>query len=105
MHSDVCGKLQNKSLEYFLTFIDDKTHYMWVYVLKRKHKVFQRFQEWKKMVKRESGRNLKVLRTDNGGEHTSNDFKEYLRNHGIKHETKIPKTPEQNALPNISTGY
>ena len=41
VHSDVCGKMNAKSLggaEYFLTFIDDCTHYTWVYVLKRKMK-------------------------------------------------------------------
>ena len=34
VHSDVCGKMGQKSLggaEYFLTFVDDYTHYTWVY--------------------------------------------------------------------------
>ena len=38
VHSDVCGKLNTKSLggaEYFLTFVDDKTRYVWVYTLKQ----------------------------------------------------------------------
>ena len=37
VHSDVCGKVNAKSFggaEYFLTFIDDKTRYAWVYMLK-----------------------------------------------------------------------
>ena len=99
VHSDVCGKLRNKSIsgaEYFLTFIDDKTHFTWVYVLKRKNEVFQKFVEWNKMIERQSGRKLKILRTDNGGEYTSTEFQAYLRSQGIKHETTIPKTPEQN---------
>ena len=36
VHSDVCGKMNEKSLggaEYFLSFIDDKTCYVWVYFL------------------------------------------------------------------------
>ena len=35
VHSDICGKMSAESLsgaEYFLTFIDDKTRYVWVYV-------------------------------------------------------------------------
>ena len=39
VHSDVCGKMNTKSLggaEYLLTFIDDKTRYVWVYFLKTK---------------------------------------------------------------------
>ena len=41
VHSDVCGKMGQKSLggaEYFLTLLDDKTHYTWVYPLKGKGK-------------------------------------------------------------------
>ena len=37
IHTDVCGKLNVKSLggaQYFLTFIDDSTRYVWIYILK-----------------------------------------------------------------------
>ena len=50
------------------------------------------------MVERCSGHKLKVLRTDNGGEYTSTEFKEYLKEEGIRHELTIPKTPEQNGV-------
>ena len=43
VHSDVCGKIKTKSLggaEYLLTFIDDKSRFVWVYALKRKSEVF-----------------------------------------------------------------
>ena len=39
VHSDLCGKMNAQLLsgaEYFLTFTDDKTHYVWVYVLEHK---------------------------------------------------------------------
>lgn len=77
VHSDVCGKMGAKSLGgpgYFLTFIDDNTHYVCVYVLKHKDKVFDKFLEWKGLVEKSSGRKLKVFRTDNGGEFTSAKF-------------------------------
>ena len=48
VHSDVCGKVNSKSLsggEYFLTFVDDSTRYVWVYILKQKSQVFERFLE------------------------------------------------------------
>ena len=38
VHSDVCSKLSSKSLsgaEYFVKFIDDKTRYIWVYVINK----------------------------------------------------------------------
>lgn len=46
VHSDFCGKLNSPSLggaEYFV----NKTHYVWIYVLKNKHEVFWTFKEWK----------------------------------------------------------
>ena len=67
VHSDVSGKMDTPSLgegEYFLTFIDDYTHYTWVYVLKWKSEVFDKFQNWKALIENESGHELKVLRTD-----------------------------------------
>ena len=67
VHGDVCSKMNSTSLggaEYFLTFIDDYTHYTWVYVLKHKSEVFDRFLKWKALVEIASGKRLKVLRTD-----------------------------------------
>ena len=101
IHSDVCGKIGTKSLsgaEYFVTFIDDHTRYSWVYPLKQKSEVFQRFQEWKAQVERSTGEKVKILRSDNGGEYTSNEFTSFLTEQGIKHEKTIPHTPEQNGV-------
>ena len=101
VHTDVCGKLNVKSLggaQYFLTFIDDSTHYVWIYVLKRKDEVFTKFCEWKAMVENSTGCKLKTLRSDNGGEYTSAEFTDYLKREGIRHELTIPKTPEQNGV-------
>ena len=101
VHSDVCGKIEEKSLsgaEYFITFIDDKSRHVWVYMMKHKSEAFQKFLEWKAMVEKSTGLKMKTLRTDNGGEYTSSEFEKYLKSEGIKHETTIPKTPEQNGV-------
>ena len=99
VHSDKCGKMGHKSLggaEYFLTLLDDKTHYIWVYPLKTKDQVFERFKEWQAEVENFTGRKVKTLRTDNGGEFTSKIFEAHLKTCGIRHELTTPKTPEQN---------
>ena len=65
VHSDVCGKMQMKSLggaEYFLTLTDDKTRYTWVYMLKTKDQVFDCFRQWKALAEKQSKRKLKMLR-------------------------------------------
>ena len=81
-----------------LTFIDDKTHYVWTYILKHKDQVFGPFLEWKAMVEKPTGRKLKTLRTDNGGEFTSAEFDGYLKAEGVRHELTVPKTPEENGV-------
>lgn len=75
------GESISHGSEYFVTFIDSYSHYTWVYVLKRKDQVLESFLKWKALVENSTGRNLKVLRTDKGGEFTSGKFKSQ---HGIR---------------------
>ena len=101
VHSDVCGKMSTQSLsgsEYFLTFIDDKMRYTWVYILKRKDQVLELFLEWKALAEKSTGQELKVFRTYNGGVFTSTGFEGYLRKKGIKHKLTVPKNPEQKGV-------
>ena len=77
IHSDVRGKIETKSLsgaEYFVTLIYNKSRFVWVYILKYKNEVFEKFTEWKSLVEKSSGIKVKVLRTDNGGEYISKEF-------------------------------
>ena len=45
-----------------------------------------------------SAEELKILRTDNGGEYVSNEFKSYLQEHGIRHQLTVAYTPQQNGV-------
>ena len=101
VHSDVCGKVNSRSLsgaEYFLTFVDDQTRYIWIYILKQKSQVFKCFQNWKAMLEKSSGCKVIALCTDNGGEYTSTEFQSYLQKEGIRHQFTVPRTPEQNGV-------
>lgn len=94
IHSNVCGPIEVESLggnRYFFTFIDDASHKTWVYFLKNKGEVFEKFKKFHAMVERQTV--LKCLRSDNGGEYTSNEFKEFCSQHGIQHERTEPGTP------------
>ncbi len=84
--------------KYFISFIDDKSHYAWTYPLKTKDQTFNKFVEWKIMAERESGKKLKILRSDDGGEYKSKEFEDYLKSEGIHHQCTIPKTPQQNSV-------
>ena len=101
VYSDVCGPFEVESLggnRYFVTFIDDASRKVWVYLLKAKYQVYQFFQKFHALVERETGKFLKCLRTDNGGEYTSKEFRNYCSAHGIRHEKTIPATPQHNGV-------
>ena len=86
VHSDICGPMQTPSIggwNYFLTFIDDFTRKTWVYFLRHKYDALVYFQHSKALVEKKSGYNIKILRTDRGGEYVSNDFLNFYKTHGI----------------------
>ena len=71
VHSDVFGPVKVPSLGksmYYVSFIDDFSRNTWIYFLKKKFEVFDRFKEFKALVENQTEKKIKVLRTDNGGE-------------------------------------
>ena len=101
VHSDVCGPTSVDSLggaKYFLTFTDDYSRFCHVYMPQRKSDVFQKFKEYEVDVSNFTGRRIKALRADNGGEYTSVQYEAYLKSKGIRHETTTPFTPQQNGV-------
>nr|GFD31008.1 retrovirus-related Pol polyprotein from transposon TNT 1-94 [Tanacetum cinerariifolium] len=74
VHADLCGPMKTESLagsKYFLLFTDDFSRMSWVYFLKQKSESFEYFVKFKALVEKQSGKALKTLRTDRGGEFTS----------------------------------
>ena len=53
---------------------------------------------YKALAENETNLKIKCLRSDNGGEFTSNEFNEYCETHGIKRQFSAPKTPQQNGV-------
>ena len=79
--------------KYFMTFIDDFIRKTWIVLLQEKLDAFIKFVEFWAMVERKSGYKVKILRSDNGGEFISNEFKEFCRALGIKWQYTTPYTP------------
>ncbi|KAH9782763.1 retrovirus-related pol polyprotein from transposon TNT 1-94-like protein [Citrus sinensis] len=77
VHSDVWGPTKTASIggsHYFVIFVDDFSRRVWVYTMRAKDEVLEIFVKWKKLVETQTGRKIKVLRSDNGGEYTSDPF-------------------------------
>lgn len=71
VHLDICGPNVVKSITgslYFVTFVDDSSRKTWIYFLKAKDEVFDQFQEFKALVENQTGKKIKALRLDNGGQ-------------------------------------
>ncbi len=81
-----------------MNFIDDHTTKVWVYFMKHKGEVFQHFLNFKAMVEKEKGVSIKCLRSDGGGEYFSNEFNEYLKEHGIQKKYSCSYSPQQNGV-------
>jgi transposase InsO family protein len=45
-----------------------------------------------------TGRKIKALRTNNGGEFTSTEFNDFFMEVGIKREKTVPYNPQQNGV-------
>jgi hypothetical protein len=96
-HSDVFGPVSVPSLGkfvYYVSFIDHFSRNNWIYFLRKKYKVFDRFKEFKALVENQTEKIIKVLRIDNGGEFYENEFEEFCKKCNIERENNTPYTPQ-----------
>ncbi len=101
IHSDLWGPSPVEShggCRYFVTFIDDYSRKVWVYFLKKKDEVFGKFKEWKTMIEKRTGKQVKTLRTDNGLEFCNTPFDEFCKKEGIVRHHTVRHTPQQNGV-------
>ncbi|XP_066320369.1 uncharacterized protein [Miscanthus floridulus] len=74
VHDDLCGPITpatNSGRWYFLLQVDDCSCYMWLQLLTSKDEAAAAIKKFKMCAEAKSGKKLRVLRTDCGGEFTS----------------------------------
>ena len=101
IHSNVCGPIPVESLGgslYYVVFIYDCLRKTWLYLLKTKDEVFNKFQEFKAEIKNLTNKKIKTLRTNNGEEYTSKEFIAFCKSVGIRRELIVPHNPQQNGV-------
>lgn len=99
LHSDLCGPMETRSIggsRYIFTIIDDHSRKVFVYFLEHKSQVMKTFESFKQLVENQTEAKIKILRTDNGKEYINNKLKNFLQESGIRHQTIVAYTPEQN---------
>ena len=75
-----------------------KQRYYVIYFMQNKDQTFTKFREFKALVEKELGQNIKALRSNNGGEYASQEFKDFCVAEGIKRELTAPHNPQQNGV-------
>jgi transposase InsO family protein len=101
VHGDLCSPISPSTPAgncYFLLLVDDMSRFMWLTLLRSKADAPAAIMTFQARVERETGKKLKVLRTDNGGEFTSVTFGEYCAGEGIQRHHLAPYTPQQNGV-------
>ena len=101
VHTDIAGPMAVSSkggARYFVTFIDDNSRWLTVYPLRLKSDCFAAFLKFRASVETHTGRKIRALRSDGGGEYLSSEFKQFLHDKGIHHQQTCAYTPQQNGV-------
>ena len=77
MHVDLCGPITPSTLagnKYFMLLVDDCTRWTTVYMLKSKDQAVDAFIKFRAEVEKSSSHEIKILRSDRGGEFLASSF-------------------------------
>jgi len=99
VHSDLVSPMQSNSMQgnkYFTMFLDDFSKVAVVVYMKSKDQFKQAFQHYKAWAELQTGKPIKCLHSDRGGEYVNNDLKHILKEAGIEHKLTMPYSPQQN---------
>ena len=81
-----------------MLLVDDYKRMTAAFFLRNNLEAFENFKIYKEMVENEMDSIIKFLRYDNGGEFSSKEFMDYCRNHGIKGQFSVSRTPQHNLV-------
>ena len=84
--------------KYIVTFVDDMSRFVWVRFITHKWEVLKKCKALVQQRETATGKKLKTLSSDCGGEYVSREFEEFLEEKGILHQKSVPYCPEQNGV-------
>jgi histone deacetylase 1/2 len=94
--SDVWGPASESfgRFKYYVSFIDDYSKFTWIYLLKRKSDVFQKFRDFQQHVERLFDKKILAMQTDWGGEYQK--LNSFFQRVGISNLVSCPHAHQQN---------
>jgi len=96
VYANICGPIKsasNNNKTYVFNFVDDFSRKTWIYFLHEKSEAFTMFRRYKAYVEKETDAYFKCLRTNRGGEFTSNKFGEFCKANDITRQLTTAYTP------------
>ena len=99
--------MESHGQKYFISFIDDYSRYMYIYLLHNKSEALDVFKIFKAEVEKQCNKQIKIVRSDRGGEYygrytedgqAPGAFAKFLEENGIVAHYTLPGTPEQNGV-------
>jgi transposase InsO family protein len=110
IHTDICGPFPIESVDdfdSFITFTDDYSRYGYIYPIKHRSESLDKFKIFKAEVENQHNLNIKVVRSDRGGEYYGKHatygqimgpFARYLQENGIVTQYLMSGEPQQNGV-------
>lgn len=98
--SDIFGPVSPESKDgkrYFISFLDDYTHFTVIYLIKNKSEAYDKFVEYVKMATSKFNMNISRLKCDNAQEYKSEKFRNFCLKNGIQVQYTVPYTPQLNS--------
>ena len=96
IHCDICGSYRVQSLSgvsYFLTIVDDASKAVWAYLMKEKNETGNLLKSFVAIAKRQFGKEVTIIRSDNGLKFKSAPMLKFYLDNGILHQTTCVDTP------------
>ncbi|KAG9444830.1 hypothetical protein H6P81_016170 [Aristolochia fimbriata] len=108
IHTKICcPDSSSSSQKYFISFIDDYSRYMYLYLRQHKNEALDAFKTFKAEVEKQYGKQIKIVCSDRGGEYyvryTRNEqalrpFAKFLEEQSIVAQYTMTGVPDQNGV-------
>jgi transposase InsO family protein len=111
IHTDICGPFPTATRNghvYFISFIDDYSRYVYIYLIKENAQVLDTFKSFKSEVELQLNKKIKDVRSDHGGEYYGRSdgseeqrpgpFAKFLEDNGIVPQYTMPGSSAMNGV-------
>ena len=108
IHTNICyPDMDANGMKYFITFIDNYSQYMYLYLLRSKDEALDTFKVFKVEVENQCGKHIKIVRSDKGGEYYGKyivngqapiAFAKFFQENGIVAHYNMFGSPNQNGV-------